>query len=766
MNGRPVVALVPDLMDRSRIGAAVDRVRFVDDPAALAGAADEAGVGAVVLLDLARPGVVEAAADLAARSVVVVGFGSHVDTGLLDRARAAGVEVHPRSRLFRSLTALLAEAGARADRAVGQSGSVTTTPLIPVEHLFENPERAGAQISPDGTKLGYLAPEEDRLNVWVRPLDGSDDDATCVTHDHVRGITSWQWSRDSTRILYLQDRGGDEDFHLHVADLDRHDQPARDLTPFDGVRVMLVDVPHDDPTHVLVAMNQRDPSAFDAHRVDLVSGAAELVAENPGNIGDWITDRHGKLLAAAAQTPEGDTEILVRDTEEAAWRSLAVYANEDGGDVYGFTPDGGALWVASARGADRKRLVRLDTTTAEEEVVDSHPDVDLATAVTRSRTGELLAAVYVVERLVWHHHDDGFAAAFEAATGLHHGDLQGVTTSDDEQRWVVVFNDDREPGVTYSFDVATGEGTFLFKPRPKLDPAVLSPMEPVTVTSRDGLELHSLLTLPVEADPVDGLTPDGEGETPEGEGTRSPLPMVLLVHGGPWAQDMWGYQPEVQLLTNRGYAVLQVNYRGSTGYGKAFTHAAEGEFGRKMHDDLIDAVEWAVREGVADAERIGIYGGSYGGYAALCGVTFTPDVFAAAIAYVGPSSLVTLIRSFPPYWRPFLKGTWFRYVGDPGTEEEPDDEVVADLLARSPLSYVERITTPLMVVQGANDPRVTKVESDQIVAALAERGVDVEYLVKDDEGHGFANPENRLDLYRAMEHFFARHLGGRSADSA
>jgi dipeptidyl aminopeptidase/acylaminoacyl peptidase len=239
--------------------------------------------------------------------------------------------------------------------------------------------------------------------------------------------------------------------------------------------------------------------------------------------------------------------------------------------------------------------------------------------------------------------------------------------------------------------------------------------------------------------------------------------MVLLVHGGPWAQDVWGYSPEVQLLANRGYAVLQVNYRGSTGYGKSFTHAAEGEFGRKMHDDLVDAVAWAVGEGIADPARVAIYGGSYGGYAALCGVTLTPDLFAAAVSYVGPSSLVTLIRSFPAYWRPFLQGTWFRYVGDPGTEEEPDDEVVADLLSRSPLSYVDRITTPLMVVQGANDPRVTKVESDQIVAALRARGVDVEYLVKDDEGHGFANPENRLDLYRAMEAFLARHLGGRVA---
>ncbi|HUF33184.1 MAG TPA: S9 family peptidase [Acidimicrobiales bacterium] len=621
--------------------------------------------------------------------------------------------------------------------------TATTPPLIPLEDLFENPERAGARISPDGTKLGYLAPEENRLNVWVRSLDASDDDAVCVTHDHVRGIMDWRWSRDSQRILYMQDQGGNENYHLHVAELDRPTQAARDLTPFDGVRVMIAHVPHDDPTHILIAMNQREPSAFDVHRLDLTTGELEMVAENPGNIGDWTTDPQGRLRAATAQTPEGDTEILVRDDEGEDFRSLTVYANEDGGDVFGFTPDGDALWVSSARDTDRRRLVRLRLDSGEEEIVDEHPDVDLASAVIRERTGELLAAVYVVERLEWHFHDDTFEAACQAARRLHHGDLQGVTMSEDEQRWVVVFNDDREPGVTFSFDAGTAAGEFLFKPRPKLDPEALAPMRPVTITSRDGLSLSSFLTLPL------GVEPTG-------------LPMVLLVHGGPWAQDVWGYQPEVQLLANRGYAVLQVNYRGSTGYGKGFTHAAEREFGRKMHDDLVDAVEWAIKEGVADADRVAIYGGSYGGYASLCGVTFTPDLFAAAIAYVGPSSLVTLIRSFPAYWRPFLQGSWFRYVGDPGTEEEPVEEVVADLLDRSPLTHVDRITTPLMVVQGANDPRVTKVESDQIVAALEERGVEVEYLVKDDEGHGFANPENRLDLYRAMEQFFARHLGGRT----
>ena len=631
-------------------------------------------------------------------------------------------------------------------------------PLIPLEHFFDNPEKAGAKISPDGTRLSYLAPEEGRLNVWVGTV-GADDD-TCVTHDHVRGIRGHSWSRDSSRILYAQDQGGNENFHVYAADLSRPGDPSLDLTPFDDVRAGIVDVPYDDPTQVLVSMNRRNPQCFDVHRLDLVTGHLDMVAENPGNIAGWHTDNHGHLLAATGQTPQGDTEILVRDDEAEGFRCLTVYANEDGGNVYGFTPEGDALWVGSARGCDLTRLVRLDLATGEETEVHAHPEVDLGGPILRSRTGELLAVVHMVDRLEVAFFDDGFERKWRLAAELHHGDVAGVSMDDDETTWGVSFDDDREPGATFLrdpdflADVEGGdveeegatvrrEAQFLFRPRPNLDPATLAPMQTVRIQSRDGYTLHCCLTLPL------GIEPQG-------------LAMVLVVHGGPWARDSWGYDPEAQFLANRGYAVLQVNYRGSTGFGKAFMHAAEHEFAGRMHDDLLDAVEWAVEAGVADRKRLAIYGGSYGGYATLVGVSFTPDVFAAAIDYVGPSSLVTLVRSFPPYWRPFLQGSWFRFVGDPGTEEEPNEEVVADLWARSPLSRVDAIRTPLLVVQGANDPRVTKQEADQIVVALRERGVDVEYLCKDDEGHGFSNPENRLDLYRAMERFLAEHLGGRS----
>ena len=616
-------------------------------------------------------------------------------------------------------------------------------PLIPLEHFFDNPERTGAKISPDGTRLSYLAPEEGRLNVWVRSVAG-DDEPVCVTHDHVRGIRGHSWSRDSARILYAQDQGGNENFHVFAADLSRPEEASVDLTPFEGVRAGIVDVPHHDPAHVLVSMNRRDPQCFDVHRLELATGALDLVAENPGNIAGWHTDHAGRLLAASAQTPAGDTEILVRGDEDDDFRSLTVYANEDGGGVFGFTPDGEALWVGSAKGSDLTRLVRLDLATGEETEVHGHPEVDLGGPILRSRTGELLAVIYTVDRLETVFFDDNFERKWRQASVLHHGDVAGVSMDDDETTWVVSFDDDREPGATFLLDTETGDAEFLFRPRPKLDPAILAPMQTVRIPSRDGYTLHCCLTLPFGVEPED-------------------LPMVLVVHGGPWARDTWGYDPEAQFLANRGYAVLQVNYRGSTGFGKAFLHAAEREFAGKMHDDLIDAVEWAVKQGTADRDRIAIYGGSYGGYATLVGVTFTPDVFAAAIDYVGPSSLVTLVRSFPAYWRPFLQGSWFRFVGDPGTEEEPNEDVVADLWARSPLSKVDDIRTPLLVVQGANDPRVTKQEADQIVAALRERGVEVEYLLKDDEGHGFANPENRLDLYRAMERFLAEHLGDRTS---
>ena len=549
----------------------------------------------------------------------------------------------------------------------------------------------------------------------------------------------YSWTRDSKHILYSKDQGGDENHHVMMVDVPG-DGTARDLTPFDGVRASIVAVPRATPGQIIVSTNRREASMFDAARLDLASGDMTTVAENPGNIIGWVADAEGAVRGAYAQTPEGDYQLLVRDSEDADWRVLAEFDNEDGGGPFGFDAAGTTIWVSSAKDNDRARLVAISTDTGEQTVLDEDEVADLGAPIISDRDRRLLGAAYLRDRLVVHPFDEEFGADLARVKAITDGDprIQGSTA--DERTWTVAFDSDVAPGATYMFNRDTGEHEFLFRPRPWLEPDDLSPMTPVQITSRDGLTLYSYLTTPK------GLDPTG-------------LPMVLVVHGGPWSRDAWGYDAEAQFLANRGYAVLQVNYRGSTGFGKHFMHAAEREFAGKMHDDLVDAVNWAVEQGVADPDRLAIYGGSYGGYATLVGVTFTPDLFKAAISYVGPSSLVTLIRSFPAYWRPFLQSTWYRFVGDPEVDAERED-----MWQRSPLRLVDRITTPLMVIQGANDPRVTKQESDQIVAALRDRGVDVEYIVADDEGHGFVKPENRMRAYRAIEQFLAQHLGGRAEE--
>ncbi len=612
---------------------------------------------------------------------------------------------------------------------------MTQPRLIPLSEFFDNPERALAKPSPDGTMLSWIAPWEGRLNVWVRPMVGGE--AVPVTNDTDRGVMSYSWTRDSRHILYSKDQGGDENHHVMCVDVPG-DGTARDLTPFDGVRASIVSVPRATPGHIIVSTNRRDASMFDAARIDLETGEIQTIAENPGNIIGWLADHHGQVRGAYAQTPEGDYEILVNHAEGGELRLLAHFANEDSGMPFGFDAAGTTMWVASAENCDRSRLIAIDVATGEQTVLDEDEVADLGAPIVSDKEGRLLGAAYLRDRLVIHAFDDRFAADMDRVRAIADGDPRIVGTDADERIWTITFDSDVAPGATYLFDRDTGEHEFLFRPRPWLAPEDLSPMTPVQITSRDGLTLYSYVTTPKGLDPAN-------------------LPLVLVVHGGPWSRDAWGYDAEAQFLANRGYAVLQVNYRGSTGFGKHFMHAAEREFAGKMHNDLIDAVNWAVDSGLADRDRLAIYGGSYGGYATLVGVTFTPDVFKAAISYVGPSSLVTLIRSFPAYWRPFLQSTWYRFVGDPEVEADH-----ADMWQRSPLRLVAQITTPLMVIQGANDPRVTKQESDQIVAALEDRGIEVQYIVADDEGHGFVKPENRMRAYRAIEGFLAEHLGGRA----
>ena len=621
----------------------------------------------------------------------------------------------------------------------------TLAPRISVEEFFNPPERAGATISPDGTRIAYLAPWRNRLNIWIQDLDG-DSEPRCVTADETRSVYIYSWTHDSRRLLYMQDTGGDENWHLYRVDLDDPDTAAVDLTPFPNTRASF-ELLRAKPGKAVVLHNARNEELVDAYELDIATGELTLLAENPGNVLGWVSGPGGDLFTNAL-TAEGDVEISHwipdGDSGTGTLRPIKVY---DGRDyplgIYPIapTPDGTGIWLGSYDGSDQLRPVRLDVATGTETVVDSHPDFDLGAQimlpspfVISERTGDLIGVRYYGERQVIHALDPDFAAVHDTLAALSDGDLSAISSDDSGRRWVVSFSHDREPGVTYFYDHDTGQSRLLLRPYPNLDPEALAPMTPVSFPARDGLQLHGYLTLPVGAEPAN-------------------LPMVLLVHGGPWARDCWNYQPDVQLLANRGYAVLQVNFRGSTGYGKAFTQAAIGEFAGKMHDDLIDAVDWAVGQGYADRDRVAIFGGSYGGYAALVGVTFTPDVFAAAIDYVGISSLLNFMRTLPNVGRRFLATNWHLYVGDP-----KDPAAEADMLARSPITRVDEIRTPLLVVQGANDSRVVQAESDNMVAALRDRGVAVEYMVKADEGHGFVNPDNSIDMYQAVERFLAEHL--------
>ena len=621
--------------------------------------------------------------------------------------------------------------------------------IITVEDFFNPPVKTGATISPDGTRIAYLAPWKNRLNVWVQPLD-SDDDARCVTADDVRSVLSYEWTDDPRWMLYLQDTGGDENYHVFRVDLDDPDAEAVDLTPFPG-RKAYFELPAGMPGKALIHSNKRTIEQIDVYELDIATGELEMIAENPGKVAGWLSGRNGDLFAQAI-TQDGDVELLQWEKDTRSLRCIVTF---DGADyplgVYPMivTPDGAGIWVGSNEGTDRTRLVRIDAATGKQIAVDSHPTFDLDSRglvmpilpqplILDRDSGELLGARYLAERQVIQPLDPHFADVLPHLEKLSDGDIGALSSDESGRRWIVGFNHDREPGHTYLYDHETGESTLLFRPFPHLNPEQLAPMTPVTITSRDGLDLHSLLTLPVGVEP-------------------SRLPMVLLVHGGPWARDWWRFDPEVQLLANRGYAVLQVNFRGSTGFGKAFVKAAIGEFAGKMHDDLIDAVNWAVEQGYADPERVGIFGGSYDGYATLVGVTFTPDVFAAAIDYVGISSLANFMRTLPAIARPHLANNWHLFVGNP---DDPEQE--ADMLARSPITRVDQIRTPLMVVQGANDSRVIQAESDNLVEALRARGVEVEYMVKEDEGHGFLNPNNLIDMYHAVDRFLAEHLDGRT----
>lgn len=611
--------------------------------------------------------------------------------------------------------------------------------LIPREHLFGNPSFASAEISPDGTRMSWLAPRDGVLNVWVAPTDDPGA-ARPITADEGRGIRFHAWARNNRHVLYLQDEAGDENWRVHAVDVETGDE--RDLTPLEGVQARVVKASWEHPDEVLIALNDRDPQWHDIHRLDLRTGERTLVEQND-RFAHYVADGDLALRFAVQSTPSGGFVVHQRRGDE--WEPRFEVAREDAltTSVLFVDERRDVAWLKDSRGRDTAALVRWDLETDETEVVGESDRADVAGILVHPTTRQVQAWSENYERVHWHFLDEAVRADLEHLRTVADGDVDVVSRDRRDDQWIVAFTLDDGPVTYYHYDRTTGVAHRLFSTRPELEGAPLDKMHPVVIEARDGLELVSYLSLPAAADP------EGLGRPTE------PLPMVLAVHGGPWARDSFGYNPTHQWLTDRGYAVMSVNFRGSLGFGKAFVNAGDHEWGRKMHEDLLDAVQWAVDEGIALDDGVAIMGGSYGGYATLVGLTFTPERFACGVDIVGPSNLETLLDSVPPYWKPMFE-TLARRVGDPRT-----DEGVELLQERSPLHRVEAIERPLLIGQGANDPRVKQAESDQIVQAMQGKGLMVTYTLFPDEGHGFARPENNLAFYAVAEAFLAEILGGR-----
>ncbi len=618
-------------------------------------------------------------------------------------------------------------------------------PLIPRQVLFGNPDKASPQLSPDGAYLSYLAPVNGVLNIWVAPPDNLAG-ARPVTRDAGRGIRLYGWTYAGAQIAYLQDSGGDEDWHVYTVNLES--DVIRDITPIEGVRAQIQEASPKHPRHLLVGLNDRDAQFHDIYRIDLQTGERSLVQRNDGFAG-FVTDDDFNVRFAVRLTPDGGVEYVQKAPKDD-WAPFISIGLEDSLTTApaGFDRSGRTLYLMDSRGRDTAALKSLALDTGAETVLAADPRSDVGDTLTHPTEKRIQAVSFTYERKKWQVLDDSVAADLEFLATVADGEIEVVSRTLDDSCWIVAYLLDDGPVRYYRYlregpEGASREARFLFTNRAALEGLPLVKEHPVVIPSRDGLNLVCYYALPRESDPASTGRP------------AQPLPLALLVHGGPWGRDEWGYNPVYQLLANRGYAALSVNFRGSTGFGKEFINAANMEWGGKMHDDLIDAVRWAIDQRIADPERVAILGGSYGGYATLVGLTFTPEVFACGVDIVGPSNLETLLNTIPPYWQPQIE-LFANRVGDHRTEEGRKL-----LQQRSPLTYVDNIRRPLLIGQGANDPRVKQAESDQIVQAMQQKEIPVTYVLYPDEGHGFARPENNLSFFAVAEAFLAECLGGR-----
>ncbi|HYJ92500.1 MAG TPA: S9 family peptidase [Pyrinomonadaceae bacterium] len=622
-------------------------------------------------------------------------------------------------------------------------------PLIDRELFFGNPEYAGAQISPDGKYISFIKPLNGTMNVWVKGVDEPFDAARPMTNDQARPVRNYFWSRDSKYILFVQDKGGDENFNVYA--VNPTDKPAtgstvptaRNITDAKGVRAIIQNVPKSDPDAIYVGINDRDKAWHDLYKVKISTGERTLIGQNNDRYQGMVFDNDDKLRLAVRSAPNGDTEIL------------RVGADGKGTKIYdcngfetctplSFNKDNKRVYLQTNKGdLDLIELQLLDVETGKTEKVEGDPmnKVDLDGVDFSDVTHEMIATTYEDDRVRTYWKDKSYENDYNLIKKkLGDREIRFGSGTADESKFIVSTFSDVDPGTVWVFDRKTKNLSTLYQVREKIDRSALSPMKSISYKSSDGMIVPAYLTLPKGVEPKN-------------------LPLVVFPHGGPWGRDSWGYNTFAQFLANRGYAVLQPNFRASTGYGKKFLNAGNNEWGQKMQDDLTWGVKYLIDQGIADPKRVGIMGGSYGGYATLAGVAFTPDVYSAAVAIVAPSNLKTLLESVPPYWEA-IRAVFYKRMGDPNTPEG-----LAQMKRQSPLFSADKIKTPLMVVQGANDPRVNKREADQIVIALRDRNYPVEYLVAPDEGHGFARPVNNSAMIAASEKFLAKHLGGRYQDS-
>ncbi|GHV44402.1 peptidase [Synergistales bacterium] len=621
-----------------------------------------------------------------------------------------------------------------AFKPVVQRVSSDVPPLLPMEDFFRNPELAAFSLSPDGKKLAYLKPWKSRLNVYVRAVEVSETpelkEELRLTSATERDIAGFFW-KGNDHVAFAQDKGGDENFHVFLVGADG--VGLKELTPFDGVKTYVLDDLEEDPRHMLISMNKNNPEVFDVYRCDITTGELTQIAENPGNITGWMTDHDGKLRVAY-ETDGVNQSLLYRAVESEPFKKLLTTSFRDDFSPLMFDYGNKFMYVASNLSRDKTAIYEFHPDKNETgKLVYEHDEVDVGHIISSKKRKVITGVTYTTDKSYYHFFDSDRAELQKTLEDKFPGHRIAVTDMDDDERRVIFATyGDRTRGTYYLYDRHTKKIEKLAELAPWLSEENMAPMTPIKFKSRTGLTVHGYVTLPLGVEPKN-------------------LPLVVIPHGGPSGRDSWGFDSEAQFLANRGAAVLQVNFRGSTGYGKAFWQAGFKEWGKGMQDDVTDGVKWLVSQGVANEKRLAIYGGSYGGYSALAGATFTPDLYSCAVSYVGPSNIFTLLNSIPPYWEP-LRDMEYEMVGDPVKDKALLEEV-------SPVFHADKIKIPLLVAQGANDPRVKRAESDQIVEAVKKNGQDVVYLVKDNEGHGFHNEENRFDFYRAMEEFFRAHLG-------